>query len=423
MQTWRKLLMINKINQKFVQTENGKYPAEWQIKQLKDVCTIIVPMRDKPKQFEGGIPWVTLADIDGKFISDSNSGQYVTSTLADEMNLKILPINTIVCSCTATIGVCSIVQKELITNQQFVGLHPTEIDRDFLYYYILSQVKNLENLAFGTVGGYIAKERFEDFQIIFPKDIMEQKLIVNTLSNLDNQIENIKQQNKILETFSYDFYKSLFGNFNEINDLNNLNSVKLPNDWSIGTLSNNSLTKLLPSGITRFDNYKIYFDTSSVKITTIVKPGKKVTMQTKPSRANMQPKNKSIWFAKMMGSKKILHFNDYSNHEIKNFILSTGFAGIESKDFAFYYILNFISSELFQMKKDKFCNGTLMDSINRAGIDEIQIIIPPKPLLEKFNKLVKPIHEKIYFNKKLISNSKNIRDTLLPKLMSGEIRV
>lgn len=49
----------------------------------------------------------------------------------------------------------------------------------------------------------------------------------------------------------------------------------------------------------------------------------KITYQDRPSRANMQPTEKSIWFAKMQDSRKLLMFDDYSQDEIENYILST----------------------------------------------------------------------------------------------------
>ena len=53
---------------------------------LKDVCVdFIVPMRDKPKKFDGNIPWCRIEDINGKYLDDSKSEQYVSMETVNEM--------------------------------------------------------------------------------------------------------------------------------------------------------------------------------------------------------------------------------------------------------------------------------------------------------------------------------------------------
>ena len=137
----------------------------------------------------------------------------------------------------------------------------------------------------------------------------------------------------------------------------------------------------------------------------------------------MQPKLNTVWFAKMRESRKLLFFDNYSMYQIENFILSTGFAGLEVNDYALYYILSIISSKTFEILKDNISIGTTMQAINNEEIMKINIINPPKLILSKFNYIVKPIYHKIYKNNQQILNLNNTRDTLLPKLMLGEIRV
>lgn len=106
---------------------------------LKDVCTVIVPMRDKPKEFVDstkGIPWCRIEDIEGKFLNDSLSHKYVNETCISQMNLKVFPAGTVLCAVTgASIGTYAITTKELITNQTFAGIVCGEkIFNEYLYY-------------------------------------------------------------------------------------------------------------------------------------------------------------------------------------------------------------------------------------------------------------------------------------------------
>ena len=78
---------------KLVKSLFGKYeeiPEEWELTKLGNHCTMYVPMRDKPKKFDGHIPWLRIEDLDGKFVSDTKSEQYVSSETVKKRNIKII---------------------------------------------------------------------------------------------------------------------------------------------------------------------------------------------------------------------------------------------------------------------------------------------------------------------------------------------
>lgn len=100
------------------------------------------------------------------------------------------------CSCSAVIGVTTIVKKPLITNQTFIGLVPDKVklDSSYLYYLLPTYKKRFENLSSGTTIVYISRKKFEQFQIILPpKD--EQQKIAQILSSQDaEKNEDIKNK-------------------------------------------------------------------------------------------------------------------------------------------------------------------------------------------------------------------------------------
>lgn len=90
---------------------------------LKDVCDdFIVPMRDRPKIFNGDIPWCRIEDKEGYYFNKSLSGLGVSQEVIDKMNLKVFPTGTVICSCSASIGAYAINTQPLITNQTFIGI-------------------------------------------------------------------------------------------------------------------------------------------------------------------------------------------------------------------------------------------------------------------------------------------------------------
>lgn len=145
------------------------------------VNDFIVPQRDKPKKFDGDIPWCRIEDFNGVYLSDSKSNQNVSEKTIREMGLKVFPINTVIVSCSADLGKCAIIQKPLVTNQTFIGLVPSEnLDSKFLYFYMMSIAKKLNEMASGATIKYLSKKKFRELVVCFPP-LPEQQRIVSIL--------------------------------------------------------------------------------------------------------------------------------------------------------------------------------------------------------------------------------------------------
>ncbi|MEE1010145.1 MAG: restriction endonuclease subunit S [Agathobacter sp.] len=180
--------------------KNGeKYPAirfegftdAWEQRKLSDEFkNFIVPMRDKPKEFGGNIPWTRIEDIEGKYLNDSLSGQYVTEETINQMNLKIIPKDSLIVSSSATFGVVAVITQDLITNQTFIGLVPNDketLDYWYAFFHSDEARKYMGLQSAGSTIFYIARESFENMPIKVPtKDEMIK--IGTYFDNLDNLI-------------------------------------------------------------------------------------------------------------------------------------------------------------------------------------------------------------------------------------------
>ncbi|WP_353948719.1 restriction endonuclease subunit S [Sporolactobacillus sp. Y61] len=167
------------------------FTGDWKQRKLSEVMSdFIVPMRDKPKEFSGTIPWTRIEDIEGKYLNDSLSGQYVSEETIKKMNLRIIPKGSLIVSASATFGVVAVVTRDLITNQTFIGLVPKEdFDLDFLYTFFQSSTvqKKMRLESAGSTIFYISRQTFEDMKFPFPiKD--EQKKIGAFFAGLDHLI-------------------------------------------------------------------------------------------------------------------------------------------------------------------------------------------------------------------------------------------
>lgn len=181
---------------------------------LKNVISdFLVPMRDKPKLFDGNIPWCRIEDIKGKYLSDTLSNQYVSKNTVKSMNLKVYPINTLLFTCSATIGVTALTKKPLCTNQTFIGLVGSdEIEIEFLYYYLGLIGKDLTKAASVTTIPYLSKRFFENLEIELPS-LRNQKQIAKVLSDLDAKIEVNNKINQELEAMAKTLYDYWFVQF------------------------------------------------------------------------------------------------------------------------------------------------------------------------------------------------------------------
>lgn len=180
------------------------FTGNWEQRKLSDeFVDFIVPMRDKPKEFGGTIPWTRIEDIEGKYLHGTLSGQYVTEETVRKMNLKIIPKDSLIVSSSATFGVVAVVTEDLITNQTFIGLVPKDKDIvDYWYSYFQSDEarRYMKLQSAGSTIFYIARESFENMPIKTPSK-EEALKIGNFLAKLDALIT--LQQRKIDEMKEY----------------------------------------------------------------------------------------------------------------------------------------------------------------------------------------------------------------------------
>ena len=191
--------------------ENGQEFPEWEEKKLsQEVKDFIVPMRDKPKDLSGEIPWCRIEDFNGIYLTKSKSNQGVSQETIDEMNLKVYPINTVLVSCSANLGFCSIVKTPLVSNQTFIGLVSGEnLDPLFLYYLMRLSSRRLNTLSSGTTISYLSRKEFENFKVMLP-DHIEQQKIASFLSSIDKKIEITSTQLEKTREFKKGLLQQMF---------------------------------------------------------------------------------------------------------------------------------------------------------------------------------------------------------------------
>ena len=328
-----------------------------------------------------------------------------------------------------TIGRTAIIRnyKNNYTFQRSVAIFKTndKLKSLWLYYYLNSPIGKqiVKSLSKGTTQLILPLKDLRNLEIPVPKNIEDQKKILSILVNIDKKIEVNKKINKNLEEQLLRIFDSWFLKFELSNEFSDSKLGLIPKGWKIDYLGSKKSCSIIKSGIDEFDNSKIYIATADVDNSIITSNDTLITMDDKPSRANMQPISNSIWFAKMIDSKKLIMVDEYCNDLLNNYIFSTGFCGLKCVDKYFYYLWTFLLTDVFDVMKNNFCTGTTMQAINNKDTKLIEFVLPDDKTITQFNSIAKPMFKKIYYNNLEIKKLQRLRDTLLPKLMSGEIDV
>lgn len=196
---------------------------------------------------------------------------------------------------------------------------------------------------------------------------------------------------------------------------------EIPEGWKLASIINNPMSKPIKPGVTCFDE-KTYLATADVVGTTIGN-GTRIKYETRESRANMEPRVKSVWFAKMKSSVKHIFFTDSMHELAEESILSTGFLGLQCNERSFEYIMSFIRGRYFEIAKDQLAHGATQQAVNNDDLKGIRLLVPSQVVLNQFHTVTRDIYEhmgaNIVENKKLVS----LRDWLLPMLMNGQATI
>lgn len=161
--------------------------AGWELKKLSEICDIVngsTPLRSKKEYWDNGtIEWFTIEDIREQGRKIKQTKQKVTETALKETSLRILPINSVLLCCTASIGEHAIAEIPLATNQQFNGLvvkDKTSLNPFFLFHFCATLKDVLSNLSGKTTIDFIPISRLKEIAIPIPP-IQEQQRIVAIL--------------------------------------------------------------------------------------------------------------------------------------------------------------------------------------------------------------------------------------------------
>ena len=290
------------------------------------------------------------------------------------------------------------------------------VDKHFLYYYLIENTKNFLGGTHGSVMLHLTKKDMED-QVLKLPSLSYQKNIASILKSLDDKIEVNRRINENLEQQAQALFKSWLVDFEPFKDGEFVESElgMIPKGWRVGTLSEISLfskKKIKTSQLTKEN----YYSTENM----LPNKGGVITASSLPSTL----------YTPMctLGDTIISNIRPYFK---KIYYCKESFAGCSSDVLCFVPISKEWSEYLFMaLYDDNFfdymmlgAKGTKMPRGDKKQIMKYPLYIPNSDWLTKFNNIVHPIVQLIQNNRDESRRLATLRDTLLPKLMSGELKV
>ena len=284
----------------------------------------------------------------------------------------------------------------------------TEIEnKDIRFIYYLLKSLGLEHMNSDSAVPGLNRTAAHSRIISVPESLIEQQSIAGILGALDDKIELNRRVNQTLESMARTLFRQWFV---ENGDIEN---------WKIGRVGDfievneRSIAKDYP-----YEEIE-YIDISSV-VVGYLEGTTTYSLKDSPSRAKrLVQHGDTIWSTVRPNRKSYLFISTPK----ENLVVSTGFAVLTPKKIPPSFLYFLTTTEQFVDYLVSNADGSAYPAVLPERFADAEFSIPPKDVLEKFESIISPMLAKIARNEKESHTLTNLRNTLLPKLLSGEVSV
>ena len=390
--------------------------SEWQQLSLGSLMEIIgggTPKTSVSEYWGGDIPWLSVVDFNTGLKFVSSTEKTITQEGLNNSSTKLLNKGDIIISARGTVGVLAILDKPMTFNQSCYGIRSKKgiSDTDYLYYLLTDTVRELTQISHGGVFDTITRATFDEIEVAVPP-LPEQKAIASVLSSLDDKIGLLHRQNKTLEAMAETLFRHWF-----------IEEAK--EDWEEVTLAD-VCTRITDGSHSSPASVEDGYPMASVK--DMYDWGINQSTCRKISKEDYEVLVQADCKA-LQGDILIAKDGSYLKHvflmeESLDVVLLSSIAMLRPNGQYHPMLLTlFLKLDSTHELMQNIVTGAVIPRIVLKDFRKFPIQLPPKDLQDKAVKIVKPIFEKCWENNRQIQTLENLRDTLLPKLMSGEVRV
>jgi len=387
--------------------------SDWQETTLGEAVNLVgggTPKTTIEKYWNGDIPWLSVVDFNNDNRWTDKTEKKITKKGLENSSTTLLKEGDLIISARGTVGALAQLKIPMAFNQSCYGIREKEgiSENDFLYYLTKFSLGQFLKNAHGAVFDTITKQTFDNIKISLPP-LPEQHAIAVVLSAFDEKIELLRKQNQTLEAIAQNIFKEWFVGFKfpgyEKVKMVDSELGEIPEGWRIGKIGDIVDIKQgkyvkaeeISSSVSGNKKYPIY-GANGIRGYT----------------SDFMYETPKVVF----GCRGLCGFPKFS--EQKSSITNTCMALENEKGTLSSAFLYFWSK---RVDFESVTSGSAQPQITITNFSTLEIMIPESEILEKFNRIVKPTFSKIQENNSQIQTLSTLRDTLLPRLMRGEVRV
>lgn len=402
-------------------------PNNWKTYKLSEIGEIIgggTPLTSKLEYYNGDIPWITPRDLSNHssmFISKGERS--ITELGLKNSSAKLMPEGSVLLTSRAPIGYLAISENQVCTNQGFksIVVNQNLVNNKFVYYLLKSNIDLLIQNASGSTFQEISGSVVKNLEFNFPP-LEEQKSIASILSAIDDKIENNLAINKTLEEMAMALYKHCFVDFGPFQDGEFVESElgMIPKGWEVKRLD--EIITVKRGGSPRpIQDFLAETGLPWVKISDATASSSPYLMETKEFikeeglRKTVLLKKGSLILSNSAspGIPKFLELDACIHDGWLHFPEINRFG-----KYLLYLTFIRIKEELIQKG-----NGSVFTNLKTDILKSQLVTLPPLEIEQKINDQIRGYFKLIKNNCKENQTLTQLRDTLLPKLISGEVRL
>ena len=423
-------------------------PGEWckiTLGQVTDFLSGGTPSKDVPQYWDGTIPWVSAKDMK-RFRLDDTEDHVTEDGVAN--GTKLVPSDTALLLARGMtllndVPIC-VVKKPMTFNQDVKALRPKPgVQNEFLPYLLLGNKERLLSLVdlAGHGTGRLNSDELKALDVVLPPE-PEQRAIAHILGTLDDKIELNRKMNETMETMARALFKSWFVDFDPVrakaegrdtglpkhfadlfpDSFEDSELGEIPKEWKVGSILD--LARLLSGGTPKTDrpdywdgpiSWASAKDVSQSTGSFLVATERNITQQgVRESATQIVPAFCTVIVARGATTGRMVLFGQSMAMNQTCYALMT----TTETPFSLYCQLRHEIDALVHA-----AHGSVFDTITTSTFASSRIVIPSLSAVTMFEERIAPLFQRMLGNINESRTLATIRDTLLPKLISGELRV
>ncbi len=417
------------------------FPNGWQLQSVEDSMKAIIDYRGKtPRKTPSGVPLITAKIVkDGRIMPPT---EFIASEGYDSwMNRGLPEPGDVVMTTEAPLGeIGQIDNRKVALGQRLITLRgkPDVLNNTYLKFAMQAAfVQNqLKARSTGTTVLGISQRELRNVEIPLPP-LSEQRRIAHILGTLDDKIELNRQMNETLEATARAIFKSWFVKFDPVkakvegykppcvdteaaalfpSAFQDSPLGKIPKSWKVGTLGEIAENVRRSVKVDEIDSSTRFLGLEHM-------PRRSITLFEWETASEIQSNKYRFRKGEILFGKLNPHFHKVGVAPIDG-ICSTDILVIQPIDSGWFgVVLSLVSSDNFVAYTNSYAKGTTLPRTNWNDMSRYEIALPNVEIAKKYTEFIQPIINKIIENIHQSRTLAQTRDALLPKLLSGEIRV